>query len=44
LPKQDKPVRATSLDELAAHGREKAEERNSQLQDDRMPNAQKRSR
>lgn len=38
------PKRASSLDELAARGREKAEERNSQLQDDRMPNAQKRGR
>lgn len=38
------PKRASSLDELAARGREKAVERNSQLQDDRMPNAQKRGR
>ena len=43
-PKQEKPTRASSLDELASRAQEKAHERNSQLQDDRMPNAQKRGR
>jgi hypothetical protein len=43
-PKQEKHARATSLDELASQAREKADQRNSQLQDDRMPNSQKRSR
>lgn len=42
--KQEKRARATSLDELAARGTAKADLRNSQLQDDRMPNSQKRSR
>lgn len=43
-PKQEKPTRASSLDELASRAQEKAHERNSQLQDDRMSNAQKRGR
>ena len=43
-PKQKKHARAASLDELASQAREKADQRNSQLQDHRMPNSQKRSR
>lgn len=43
-PKQEKRSRATSLDELASQAREKADQRNNQLQDDRMTNSQKRSR
>lgn len=43
-PKQEKHARAASLDELASQAREKADQRNSQLQDHRMPNSQKRSR
>lgn len=43
-PKQEKHARAASLDELASQAREKADQRNSQLQDNRMPNSQKRSR
>lgn len=43
-PKQEKRSRATSLDELASQARVKADQRNNQLQDDRMTNSQKRSR
>ena len=43
-PRKGMGNRATSVDELAARGREKADQRNSQLQNDRMPNAQKRCR
>jgi antirestriction protein/L-rhamnose mutarotase len=43
-PRKNINNRAASVAELAARGREKAVERNSQLQNDRMQNAHKRSR
>lgn len=40
----EKPKRANSVDELAARGREKAEEHNRNLKNNDRPNLGKRSR
>ena len=43
-PKREKPERARSLEELAARGREKAEEHNRNLKGNEQPNLDKRTR